>query len=55
MLKIDGREVTDDCERAESFNPRRAGAPKLPWSPAGGGLLDVPPRLAQLLGVVARN
>ena len=20
MLKIDGREVTDDCERAESFN-----------------------------------
>ena len=38
------------------LNPRRAGAPKLPWSARGGGRrLDVPSHLTRLLGVVARN
>ena len=37
------------------LNPRRAGAPKRPWSAGGWGRLDAPPHLTRPLGVVART
>ena len=54
LLRLLPPHQTDEAHLSRIFNPRRAGAQKLPWS-AGGGASRCPPHLTRLLGVVARN